>query len=213
MFEVFNKVSAYRATSSTIVGSNSSFAAKCSVICWTCPSIFSREPGCSSSIRATSKPRTILAAVLRASRRLRSSAALIFLRSSTNAILSSIGPSTSDGSGPGGSVERASRRPVRACLTLLPLLTLTACAIEPQAAREALRDEGYEHVETSAETVFGRPCDWSEIYARHFVANREGKRVSGTLCSTTEAAHDARVRGARVVASRAPAWDAFGGGR
>ncbi len=133
---------------------------------------------------------------------------------SCSVILSSIvGVATPDGSGPDGSVERASRRPVRAWLALLPLLILTACAIEPQAARDALRDEGYEHVETSAEPAFGRPCDWSEPYARHFVANRDGRRVAGTLCSTTEAAHDAQVRGARIVASRAPAWDAFGGGR
>ncbi|MFY9293315.1 MAG: hypothetical protein WAP03_21840 [Methylorubrum rhodinum] len=104
---------------------------------------------------------------------------------------------------------------MKCALALLPLLTLTACAIEPKVARETLRDDGYEHVEVSAESVLGRPCDWSEIYAAHFVAtHRDGRRISGTLCSTSEGAHDARVRGFVVVASRAPAWDAFrGGGR
>lgn len=101
----------------------------------------------------------------------------------------------------------------RSTLALLPLLALGGCAIEPQAAREALRDEGFEHVETSAEPVFGRPCDWSQLYARHFVATRDGKRVSGVLCAVSEGAHDAQVRGGRIVASRASTWDAFGGGR
>lgn len=102
----------------------------------------------------------------------------------------------------------------RSCLALLAIIPLTACAIEPQAAREALRDEGYEHVETSAEPMLGRPCDWSQPYARHFVAtHRDGKRIAGVLCAESESAHDAQIRSAKIVASRAPAWDTFGASR
>lgn len=126
-------------------------------------------------------------------------------------ISSSLVCGNTQGSGPGGAVERQARRPVRACLALLLPLTIAACDVRPDAARTVLKERGFERVQTSAAPAFGRPCEMTETHARSFVAfDRDGRRVAGVVCALDEEGDGARVVGQLAPA---PAWDAFGARR
>ena len=106
---------------------------------------------------------------------------------------SSIGLRTSDGSGPGRAVERASRRPVRAC-ALLATLALAGCEADAIAARAALTELGYHGIAIRPAPMFDRPCGWGEPFAVRFRAvTEDGRIVGGILCSADEATEDARL--------------------
>jgi hypothetical protein len=103
------------------------------------------------------------------------------------------GVAAPDGSGPGRAVERASRRPVRAC-ALLATLALAGCEADAIAARATLADLGYHGIAIRPAPLFDRPCAWGEPFAVRFRAvTEDGRIVGGILCSADETARDARL--------------------
>lgn len=94
-------------------------------------------------------------------------------------------------------------------LAALPLLALTACSdLRENAARDVLRDAGYERIVVSPESWVTGPCQWTEPYVARFVARKGEHRWTGVMCATGERAQDARIIAVAVIRP-APDWQFF----
>ena len=92
----------------------------------------------------------------------------------------------------GRAVERASRRPARACaLAVAAALVLAGCEADPIAARATLTELGFHGIALSRAPLTGRPCAWGEPFAvRYRAVTEDGRIVNGILCSADEATED-----------------------